>query len=151
MMTQHDRDEIGDVIAKAVASALAFHQLGCPIKTVETQQQINTDGVNNFRKFQLDVTAKMNFVHGAAKAWSWILGLALTILLALGAWGFKEIYPAFRAIMVEYYVHHPAASLQTPQKNIGLQPVFQTYNTHMNPPQDATTAPPYQPGVTYVY
>ena len=113
MMTQHDRDEIGKMIANAVVSAITFHHSSCPIQAVKAQQQINTEGVNNFRKFQLDVTGKMNFVHGAARAWSWILGLAFTVLLALGAWGFKEIYPAIRAIMVEYYVHHPAALLQT--------------------------------------
>ena len=117
-MTASDRKEISDVISKAVASALETHRFSCPIHEVQMQTDSNTTGVNNFRKFQLDVTAKMNFVHGAAKAWSWILGLALTALLGLGVWGFQQIYPAFRAIMVEYYSHHPDASLDYP-KNTG--------------------------------
>ena len=110
-MTADDRVEITDVIAKAITAAIALHHLSCPIREVQTQQEINTRGVNNFRSFQLDVTGKMNFVHGAAKAWSWILGLAFTALIALCGWGFTQIYPAFRAIMVEYYIHHPDASL----------------------------------------
>jgi hypothetical protein len=124
-MTANDRREIAEVIGKAVSTAMEMHRLGCPIREVQTQTESNTDGVNNFRKFQIDVTAKMNFVHGAAKAWSWILGLAFTGILSLAIWGFLQIYPALRAIMVEYYSHHPAAMLDNP-KNTGQ--VTQAHN-----------------------
>jgi hypothetical protein len=65
-------------------------------------------GVANFNRFRLDVTKKMGFVHGAAWVWS----IVLTIVLGILGWGFTQAIPVFRAIMEDYYQHHPAAQIQ---------------------------------------
>ena len=71
-------DAFNQAIPGIIASAIEHHQLSCPIRDLIPQVNANTSGVNNFRKFQLDMTTKVAFVHGAAKAWSWIIGLAFT-------------------------------------------------------------------------
>lgn len=135
MITAEDQQEIVEVITKAVTSAIATHHLTCPIRDVQAATELNTEGVNNFRKFQLDVTGKMNFVHGAAKAWTVILGLAFTVIIALSGWLFQQIYPAFRAIMVDYYSHHP----DTKMENKTVHSINgEVYTVRVNPPLDAT-------------
>ena len=146
-MTEHDRrqtdaykkeimDAFNQAIPGIIASAIEHHQLSCPIRDLIPQVNANTSGVNNFRKFQLDMTTKVAFVHGAAKAWSWIIGLAFTASIGLGVWAFHEVYPAFRAIMVDYYNHHPEAQVQ-PQKSVS-EP-GEVYTVRMAPPRQFAT------------
>jgi len=74
--------------------------------------EASTKGVSNFRAFSLDMTEKMAFVHGAAKVWSIVLSAVLTVMFGITVWMFHEVYPAFRQIMADYYIHHPDARLQ---------------------------------------
>lgn len=95
-------------------------------KTAET----NALGVSNFKKFQLDATGKINFIHGAAWAWSVIL----LVLLGVVGYGLREIIPVAKAITLDYYERHPNAKI--PQKPYTTQ-AGEEYANRRTPPQDA--------------
>jgi predicted dinucleotide-binding enzyme len=86
----------------------------------------NARGVSNFHKFQLDVSKKIAFVHGAAWAWSVILA----VFLGAFTWSLHEIAPAIRGIIIDYYLHHPEAQFE--QKSL-YEPPNQDYASHKVP------------------
>jgi len=106
-----DKKEIMDAFEKAlpgiIAAALEHHSLTCPIRQIIPATEANTKGVNNFNMFRLDMTKKIAFVHGAAWAWTIILGG----LLVFAGWSFRQVYPALRLIMADYYHNHPDAQM----------------------------------------
>lgn len=75
---------------------------------METIQKQNTQGVSNFRAFQLDMTRKVGFVYGA----TWIAGVLWVIFLGIGGWALSAVVPAANAILQEYYRSHPNAVLR---------------------------------------
>ena len=74
---------------------------------METIQKQNTQGVSNFRAFQLDMTRKVGFVYGA----TWIAGVLWVIFLGIVGWALSAVVPAANAILQEYYRSHPNAVL----------------------------------------
>lgn len=97
-----------------------------------------TKGVNNFRDFQADAKSKLAFIHGAVWAWSIILGLVLAALMLL----LRQIAPAIRAIMIDYYQHHPDARYDNKSRFDPQAPVYAKSNES---PQNAgsSIAPHY--------
>jgi hypothetical protein len=116
MLTAQDKQELVMLMHEAIED----HIRTCP----------NTSGVSNFRKFQADVSAKMNFVHGAVWAWTVIL----TAMIGIGIWAFGQAYKPFRAIMAEYYHNHPEARVNPEPKSFS-SPTDKIYIVHLNPPQ----------------
>jgi hypothetical protein len=74
---------------------------------LETRMSNVEDGVNNFRTFQLDIKSKMAFVYGAAWAWSVIF----SVILAAMGYALHEMAPAVKALMLDYYLHHPGSEM----------------------------------------
>ena len=113
-----------EAVKLAFENALIQHRLECPVaadyQRMEAVQRDNTQGINNFRKFQLDMTGKINFVHGAAWAWS----VVLTLVLAFFIWAFSQVYPAIRLVMADYYMHHPTAQIQREKHSFAPQQVY---------------------------
>lgn len=88
---------------------IALEQLRGEMNTRLASLQIElataTKGVNNFRAFQLDVTRKVGFIHGAAWFWSGLLA----IILAICAYLFSQAIPIGKALLEDYYTRHPNA------------------------------------------
>jgi hypothetical protein len=122
MLTEQDKQELMAFMREAIE----HHAQNCP----------NTSGVNNFRNFQRDVSAKMNFVHGAAWAWTFIL----TAMIGIAIWAFGQAYKPFRAIMAEYYHNHPEARVKPEPKSL-MNPYAERYVVHLNPQQQDATVP----------
>jgi hypothetical protein len=127
-------------IMNAFELMLARHVNGCP--AMQSQGRLDKvykelfngdDGEHGFvaehRKFQLDITNKVSFVHGAAKAWSIIFAVLLSACMSFFVWAFHEVYPAFRQIMADYYTHHPEAKI--PQQKSIVEP-NEVYTVRMN-------------------
>jgi hypothetical protein len=98
-------------------------------KVIDLRMQAVESGVKNFRNFQLGMTNKIGFVHGVA----WVFTVLATIILMLFGWVLYEAFPAAKAIMVDYYAHHPEARVT--HRSL-LDPWEPVYTVRMNPSPD---------------
>jgi len=98
-------------------------------KAIDLRMQTVESGVKNFRTFQLSMTSKIGFVHGVA----WVFTVLATIIFMLFGWVLYEAFPAAKAIMVDYYAHHPEARVT--HKSV-LDPWGPVYTVRMNPSPD---------------
>lgn len=79
------------------------------VTTMKAQMAANTQGVNNFRTFQLDATKKIGFVYGA----TWLAGIIALLFMAVLGWALTLIVPAARVVVDDYYHNHPNAKMQS--------------------------------------
>ena len=103
-----------------------FAQNTSAIEAAVAANVVAAQGVANFRAFQLEVSKKIAFVHGAV----WVVGAMSFVVVGILSWALSIILPAAKLVVDDYYRNHPAAVIQHTQ----AQPVTARYTA---PPQDA--------------
>jgi hypothetical protein len=86
-----------------------FAQNNAAIEAAAIAATSAAEGVANFRRFQLDVTKKIGFVHGAVWIGGVVGSIVVAVTLAVLGWALSWIVPAAKVVVGEYYRNHPAA------------------------------------------
>ena len=137
---------------------------------LKPQMQTALEGVSNYRKATLEwdkyitesrLSRKLRAEaeeRAEKKKWTrmqkiTVAGIVVSIVLALGGWAFTGVYSFIKDVNQAVRELHEIHKVQAApnQKPAVPSTSGELHVATANQPTDATIAPPYQSGVTYVY